>query len=246
MTIRLLVSVRNVKEATAAVDGGADIIDVKEPQRGALGFAGVEVVGSVVHAVGGRAPVSVALGEIREWENPRAGLHLNGISYAKLGPKHTDEMLATGQEPAEWLDCLATGRQNAPVDSTVDWVAVSYADFERANAPAPEFILKDAIKNNVAAFLIDTYVKDDRSVFDVIGFDRLTRLRNEAHGAGIAFALAGQVREEHLPSVVELAPDIVGVRGAVCEGTNRTGQLSVARVRALKNGLRASCPQTAR
>ena len=35
----LLVSVRSADEAIAALAGGADVIDVKEPNRGALGAA---------------------------------------------------------------------------------------------------------------------------------------------------------------------------------------------------------------
>ena len=35
----LLVSVRNVEEALAALEGGASLIDVKEPSRGPLGRA---------------------------------------------------------------------------------------------------------------------------------------------------------------------------------------------------------------
>ncbi|MEX0885938.1 MAG: (5-formylfuran-3-yl)methyl phosphate synthase, partial [Phycisphaeraceae bacterium] len=35
----LLVSVRNVAEARAAMAGGADVIDIKEPAAGALGAA---------------------------------------------------------------------------------------------------------------------------------------------------------------------------------------------------------------
>ena len=35
--MRLLVSVRDVRDARAAVRGGADIVDAKDPRRGALG-----------------------------------------------------------------------------------------------------------------------------------------------------------------------------------------------------------------
>ena len=35
--MRLLVSVRSAEEVSAALAGGADIIDAKEPERGSLG-----------------------------------------------------------------------------------------------------------------------------------------------------------------------------------------------------------------
>ena len=54
MTIQLLVSVRNAEEAVQAADSGADIIDVKEPEFGSLGFAGGATIREVVDAVAGR------------------------------------------------------------------------------------------------------------------------------------------------------------------------------------------------
>ena len=40
MMAKLLVSVRSADEAEVALEGGADIIDVKEPLHGSLGWAG--------------------------------------------------------------------------------------------------------------------------------------------------------------------------------------------------------------
>ena len=39
MPTRLLVSVRSADEAEAAIAGGADVIDVKEPSHGPLGMS---------------------------------------------------------------------------------------------------------------------------------------------------------------------------------------------------------------
>src|SRR3954449_8349799 len=62
----LLVSVRDAAEVAAAIDGGAGLIDVKEPDNGALGRAHDAVRESVLDAVNGRVPVSVALGELAD------------------------------------------------------------------------------------------------------------------------------------------------------------------------------------
>lgn len=73
MTIQLLVSVRNAEEAVQAADSGADIIDVKEPEFGSLGFAGGATIREVVDAVAGRIPVSAALGECLDWTTEYRG-----------------------------------------------------------------------------------------------------------------------------------------------------------------------------
>ena len=63
---KLLVSVRSANEAEAALDGGADLIDVKEPHHGALGRTSVKVLREIAVAVAGRTPLSAALGELGE------------------------------------------------------------------------------------------------------------------------------------------------------------------------------------
>ena len=56
----LLVSVRNGEEAAQALAGGAAVVDVKEPARGALGRADFGRLAEVVEAVGGRVPLSAS------------------------------------------------------------------------------------------------------------------------------------------------------------------------------------------
>src|SRR5262245_29672057 len=63
---QLLISVRSAVEVEAALAGGADLIDIKEPRRGPLGPADPDIVADVLRAVGGRRPVSAACGELRD------------------------------------------------------------------------------------------------------------------------------------------------------------------------------------
>ena len=51
---RLLVSVRNVEEAQIAIAEGVDLIDVKEPSRGALGAADPVTLKAIARCVAGR------------------------------------------------------------------------------------------------------------------------------------------------------------------------------------------------
>ena len=48
---QLLVSVRSAEEAEAALAGGAHLIDIKEPTRGALGHADATTIADIVHVV---------------------------------------------------------------------------------------------------------------------------------------------------------------------------------------------------
>jgi uncharacterized protein (UPF0264 family) len=51
------------------------------------------------------------------------------------------------------------------------------------------------------------------------------------------FALAGQITENHLPVVKRLKPDILAVRGAVCEENDRRATICPLRLAALQKAL---------
>src|SRR5256885_15086248 len=61
--MRLLVSVRGSVEARAALAGGADVIDAKDPARGALGPVQRDRLAAIRRVGGAARPVSAALGD---------------------------------------------------------------------------------------------------------------------------------------------------------------------------------------
>src|SRR5262249_22964466 len=126
----LLVSVRSAAEAVAALEGGADLIDVKEPSRGSLGRADDRVIADVIQAVAGRKPVSAACGELLEWlVSPQRKQGSPQLRYAKWG-------LAGCCGFGDWPLLLETAAEQLPVDCRP--VAVAYADWQRAAAPPPD------------------------------------------------------------------------------------------------------------
>src|SRR5439155_14076862 len=82
---KLLISVRSAMEAEMALAGGADVIDIKEPRRGALGAADSRVWRAVRKVIGPRAVLSLALGELLDdsiFDNAKAAAD---FSFAKIG-----------------------------------------------------------------------------------------------------------------------------------------------------------------
>src|SRR5438094_10252622 len=61
--MQLLVSVADASEGRAALLGGADVIDAKDPREGALGAVRPEVLRERRAAVGAARPLSAALGD---------------------------------------------------------------------------------------------------------------------------------------------------------------------------------------
>ncbi len=84
---QLLVSVRNVAEARAALDGGCDVLDIKDPAQGALGMAAVATITEIATQFQrSPVPISVALGDVPEWNTNRPPPQLPlAIEFLKLG-----------------------------------------------------------------------------------------------------------------------------------------------------------------
>jgi hypothetical protein len=113
-------------------------------------------------------------------------------------------------------------------------VAVAYADWQAAGAAAPEEILGAAIAAGADAFLVDTYSKSSGNLLDALGPAELQRLGARSREAGMLLALAGSLRLEHLPELVDVHPDVIAVRSAACEAGQRSARVSSACVARLK------------
>jgi uncharacterized protein (UPF0264 family) len=244
---RLLVSVRNASEAEAALSGGCDLLDVKEPARGPLGMADPAAVAMViarVQDVKSPVPVSVALGEALDWDAtcppPRV---LARVAYLKLGTAglgtDADWALPFAQVKQRFAEeGFGIAGERAP--EPVKWVAVGYADWQMARGPSPEEVVDGARECGCAGVLIDTYSKETGGLFDRLSLARLESLSARARRNGLEFALAGRLQRADLPRLGHVRPDIVGIRSAACRAGIRTGEIDSSAVRLFREALRAT------
>jgi hypothetical protein len=216
---RLLVSVRSIEEARAALDGGAQLIDVKEPSRGPLGAADPLVWRAVRRVVPSEIPVSIALGELVDLDTSSCPsvASLQGIRYAKVGLAGSVD----GDWTRHWHD-LMTGWTGP------DWVAVIYADYQAARAPLPRDVIHEAVlAPRCAGVLIDTWDKSRPLRLDQEQW--LPRLKS-LQGMNRFLALAGSLDEAGFARLSLYHPDWFAVRGAACAEGNRTGPIDPNRV----------------
>jgi uncharacterized protein (UPF0264 family) len=231
----LLVSVRSAAEAQVALDAGADLIDVKEPNRGSLGAADPAVWGEVCGVVDGRVSVSVALGELVEraagatagWPSCGRG---SGVTFAKIG-------LAGATLEGDWLARWTAAMQALP--RGVRPVAVAYADWRTAAAPAPHAVLDAAAMMQSPYLLIDTYDKSRGNLLAHLTFDELRELSGCAADARTRLVLAGSLDAAAIAALAPLRPAYFAVRGAACAGA-RTQAIDAGRVKRLVKLVRTS------
>jgi uncharacterized protein (UPF0264 family) len=221
---RLLVSVRSADEARLALAAGVDLIDVKEPSHGPLGRATSETIAEVVTAVDGRLAVSAALGELLEVTPAEPASLPSGLSFAKLG-------LAGCSEQADWPAMWQAAMQALGTSGPSN-VAVVYADWQAAKAPAPAEVLRQAKRLGCHAVLVDTYDKAGGGLLECWGWQELKDFVAAVREEKLMIVLAGSLAANTIERVLPLAPDYVAVRGAACAGS-RHGALDPASVRSL-------------
>jgi (5-formylfuran-3-yl)methyl phosphate synthase len=229
--LKLLVSVRDAAEAEAALAGGADWIDLKEPSRGALGAVDAAVAREVVSCVAGRAPVSAAAGELRDWNDGRSRdlLEVDGVSVVKLG--------LSGYRGCPWRAQWHAVRHEMSAAGK-DLATVIYADDAAASGPDPSEILQVAREAQCQWILVDTYDKHAGSIVSALSALELMTLLSAAQYNDRTVVMAGRLRLETIASLPLEVVSMIGVRGAACDG-GRAGVVSRERVAELRAALTA-------
>lgn len=225
----LLASVRDLREIRAAIAGGADIIDLKDPRRGPLGAWGPDRMraGAAICRAAG-VPVSAALGDAGEW--PSGSFHPASIAAAR-GAGIVKVGLRGAADPERAVRFLrgavAAARAASP---GVVVVAATYAEGETAGALDPRELPGVARRAGADGCLLDTFSKDGRSLLDLMPIPALEGFVAGCRTRGLVCALAGSLGAREVASAARLGADVLGARGALCAG-GRTGRLETARVR---------------
>jgi (5-formylfuran-3-yl)methyl phosphate synthase len=222
---RLLVSVKSAQECVAAIRGGAEIIDIKDPERGSLGRCDEITIREIVQtasSIGSAIPFSVALGELREWDASKPLPDLpEEIRFVKVG-------LSSCGEQKDWMHHWRHLRER--FSSELSWVMVIYADDEPAQSPPPGEILDALRETQGDAVLVDTFRKDGRSLVEILSLQELKVLADRVHELGLPLAVAGSLRLADLSNLEPISPEIVAIRSAACRDNHRDGPICPERV----------------
>ncbi len=215
---RLLASVKSLPEARLALACGADIIDLKDPEAGALGALPLDTVARVVRMVDRRCPVSATLGDLPM--QPQI-LCETAVQFAATGV----DFIKVGFFCAA-KDCIAALAGKARL------IAVLFAD------RSPDFnLLADFANAGFAGVMLDTAGKTNGSLRCQMDATALQEFVQRAQALGLVTGLAGSLRLEDIPDLIKLGPDYLGFRGALCAGSERNWALHASRVSILRNAI---------
>ena len=240
----LLASVSGPEEAAIALEAGAGILDAKDPRGGSLGACAPSILRAIVARRGpSGVPVSAALGDAADQPGTfalaAAGAAACGADYLKIGL----HFAADEDRAVAFLTAVVEAAR--AVSPQVRVIAAAYAEAASIGTVPPAHLPAIALRSSASGCLIDTAVKDGRSLFDHLDAGALARFVAGCRERGLLSGLAGSLSLSHVPRLLEIGPDVVGVRGAIC-ADGRNGRLDPFRLRAFADALGRRGPDVPR
>jgi uncharacterized protein (UPF0264 family) len=217
--MRLLVSVKNRVEALEAVEGGGHIIDVKNPDEGALGANFPWVIRQVKEVVPDGIEVSATIGDLPNLPGASSlaalGATVSGADYVKASLFGVE----TQAEAARLIGEVSRAAKEQ--NKTTRVIAAGYADYMKIGCLSPLEVPEIAYKAGADGTMIDVNVKTHGGLFHHLSDGQLRRFVDDSHGFGLTVSLAGSLDRKDLARVYRIGADIVGVRRAVCRDKDR-------------------------
>ena len=230
--MKLLISVAHCKEINAAVEGGADIIDIKNPAEGALGANFPHVIKAIKAKTPQDIPVSAAIGDVPNLPGmislAALGAASCGVQYVKVG------LYGVQNKPDAVVLLKSVARAVRDFDATVQLIATAYADAHRFNALPPMDLPDVAVSAGIDGCLIDTAIKGEGTLLTNLSEDQILTFTCQCRQNGLISALAGSLQQSDIEAVCTLGADIIGVRTAACRGDRVNGVVDASKVRHLK------------
>jgi (5-formylfuran-3-yl)methyl phosphate synthase len=210
--IKLLISVKNTQEAMLATEAGADFIDLKDPEVGALGSLNDEDTMAILQALQGRVAVSATIGDSHDsWQSQLALIQHKvalGLTIIKLPIT-----------PAIENEGFRSGLQQCLAECPIKLIGVFFADEEFDVMWIPKLA-----GLGFYGVMLDTQHKSNSllsamSTQDVAEFVKLCKLNQ------LIIGLAGALRVECLDNLLMHQPSYLGFRSGVCKDYCRKNNL---------------------
>jgi len=220
---RMLASVTTQLEAAQVHQLGADIVDLKDPHKGALGGLPVALISDIVTSLNGVCVTSATIGDIETGPDDVLtaieNVATSGVDYVKVGvnPEFNFDQL---------LDSIRSLTQR------INIVLVHFADRDPQLAT-----VERAAAAGIRGVMLDTASKHTGGLCDCQSKATLARFVDDARNHGLMSGLAGSLTLADIATLSKLQPDYLGFRGALCHSRRRTQAIDPTAVQAVRHQL---------
>ena len=238
--IELLISPKTVEEAKIVLDaGGVKYIDCKNPDEGSLGANFPWIIKAMKKLIPTNSSqlLSATIGDFPYLPGSASlaalGAAVAGADIIKVGlkgPKNEVEGIKLMKNVVKAVKDF---------NKKIMVVAAGYADQSRMRS-SPHFleIPTIAAESGSNFAMLDTYIKDEKGLFDFLNVEQLIKFKEKAKNSNVKVALAGKIKHEDLQKIKQISPDLIGVRSIVCDRYDRNnGSINAELIVKLKKKL---------
>lgn len=223
---QLLVSVQNVQEAAIALECGVDIIDLKDPNRGALGALSISEIQSIIRFIDARKQISATIGDVPMLpdliKERIAQLQGFSLDFIKIG----------FFEAVDYQACL--DELQKLTSSGQQLIAVLFAELQY-----PEDLLTKIKQAGFSGVMLDTMHKNGQSYLAHYAVTAFENFVSNVIANNLLFGLAGSLQLSHVEAAKKVKPHFMGFRGGVCIENQRQSELDSQKIYNIKNALQA-------
>ena len=234
---QLLISVTSVAEAQLALENGADIIDLKDPNNGALGALPIETIRQIVMHVQGKKLISATVGDLPLCTEAHIEVLISqlkllastGVDIIKIGFFFAESNQSNHNAALEAINSYA----KMCLPKTVKLIAVLFAEEMQKAAYSHDF-MQQLYLSYFSGLMIDTAHKNGKSFLDYNTPYYYEILAKTTISHGFSFGVAGSVQTQHIVSAQLLNPSYIGFRGGACVNGDRKSQLDATKIQAIR------------
>jgi uncharacterized protein (UPF0264 family) len=209
-----LASVSSVAEAVSILAVAPDIIDIKDPRKGALGAVETDIAVQIVQKTAGTAMTSATIGDLpmQAGHISRAigSMRATGVDIVKIG-------IFGRTIPADILCILKEHAENS-----ARIVLVFFADLD---PDLDDFSV--LAQTGVYGVMLDTADKTNGSLRTIMDDNRLARFVRLGKASGLVTGLAGSLKLTDIQPLLKLNPDYLGFRSALCDRQQRNSTIDM-------------------
>ena len=222
--INFLISLKNIEEISNQVIQEVDILDLKNPLKGAIGAWRVNNIKKVISLHKNKIKISATLGDIfgdKEFLIKLKKFDCLGLDFIKFGLLSIDQ-----KNLFEKLRMIESRVFKTNLVCVVFVDKKNHLNLVNNNL---NYFLKCGVKN----ILLDTFGKKKGDLLNFCKTDYLRKFISKCKKKNIKIGLAGGLKEIQIPLIVKLNPDIVGFRSAICRSNKRTSSIDIKKIKKL-------------
>ncbi len=221
---QLLISVKNVQEAALVLAAGVDMIDLKEPNIGALGALDLSTTEQILTRVNGEKTVSATVGE----QHANVAALVNDIQKrADIGVDIIKIAVSDLFQATDFYDEIAR-LTNAGIKIVAVFFVNNIINFE---------LLPRLKQAGFYGAMLDTQHKQ-HDLLNLQSEQTLHLFTQACQKNQLVSGLAGSLKPQYVDLLLKINPTYIGFRGGVCENSDRKSGLSQVKLSQLQNVLR--------